>query len=110
MQTSDKVLNMLGMAQRAGKVAAGEFSAEKMIQSGKARSVLVAEDASDNTKKRFRDKCLFYNIPFAMFATKDRLGHAIGKEMRAVIALSDEGLSKAVFRLLEQIGGEKHES
>lgn len=106
MQTEDKALGMIGMAQRAGRVAAGEFLVERMIQSGRAVSVIVAEDASDNTKKRFRDKCSFYGIPFAVFATKESLGHAIGKEVRAVIALSDEGLSKAVYRLLEQIGGE----
>ena len=40
---------MLGLAQRAGKVASGEFSTEKAVKSKKAFLVVVASDASDNT-------------------------------------------------------------
>ena len=51
----DRVLSMLGIAARAGKVASGEFSTEKAVKAGKAYLVLTAEDASENTKKKFRD-------------------------------------------------------
>lgn len=51
---------MLGLAQRAGKVASGEFSTEKAVKSKKAFLVVVASDASDNTKKMFSDMCTFY--------------------------------------------------
>ena len=47
----DKVLSMLGLAAKAGKVVSGEFSTEKAIKARKAYIVMVAEDASDNTKR-----------------------------------------------------------
>ncbi len=47
----DKVLSLLGIAQKAGRVVSGEFSVEKAVKEGKACLVLVAKDASDNTKK-----------------------------------------------------------
>ena len=56
----DKALAMLGMATKAGKVVSGEFSVEKAVKEGKAWLVLVAEDASDNTKKSFTNMCEFY--------------------------------------------------
>lgn len=50
MTQNSKVLSMLGLAAKAGKVASGEFSTEKEVKSGNACLVIVAEDASDNTK------------------------------------------------------------
>ena len=52
---NDKVISLLGLAERAGKIASGEFAAEKAVKIGKARLIIVAEDASDNTKKKFSD-------------------------------------------------------
>ena len=57
---------MLGLAQRAGKVASGEFSTEKAVKSKKAFLVVVASDASDNTKKMFSDMCTFYKVPITV--------------------------------------------
>ena len=44
---NDKVISLLGLAERAGKIASGEFAAEKAVKIGKARLIIVAEDASD---------------------------------------------------------------
>ncbi len=54
---NDNALLMLGMAAKAGKVASGEFMAENAVKSGEAALVIVAEDASDNTKKKFSNMC-----------------------------------------------------
>ena len=55
----DRALSMLSLAAKAGKVASGEFSVEKAVKSRKAYLVLVADDASENTKKLFRNMCSF---------------------------------------------------
>ena len=97
----DKTLLMLGLAQRAGKVASGEFSTEKAVKSKKAFLVVVASDASDNTKKMFSDMCTFYKVPIAFYSDKVSLGHAIGKEFRASLAVLDEGFGKQIQKHLE---------
>ena len=99
----DKVLSLLGLSARAGKIASGEFAAETAVKSGKAALVIVAEDASNNTKKLFHDKCSFYEVPFFDYGTKETLGHAIGKELRASVAVLDAGLANAIISHLEQI-------
>ena len=33
---NDKVISLLGLAERAGKIASGEFAAEKAVKTGKA--------------------------------------------------------------------------
>ena len=51
----NKVLTYLGLATRAGKTVSGEFSVEKSLKQRKARLVVVSEEASENTKKKFRN-------------------------------------------------------
>ena len=58
----DRVLSMLGIAAKAGSVASGEFSTEKAVKEGRAYLVIVAQDASDNTKKMFRNMTEFYHV------------------------------------------------
>ena len=40
----------------------------------------------------------------------DELGHAMGKEMRASLAVVDEGLAKAIVKQMNIIGGSEYES
>ena len=89
----DKVLSMLGLAAKAGAIASGEFSTEKSVKEGKAFLVIVAMDASDNTKKHFRDMTTFYEVPMYEYSNKEMLGHAIGKEFRASLAVNNENFA-----------------
>ena len=98
MTQRDRVLSMLGMAARAGKIDSGEFSTEKAVKSGRGRLVIVAEDASGNTKKMFTNMCKYYEVPLVVFGTKEELGHWIGKAYRASICILDEGFAKAVLK------------
>ncbi len=96
MDNRQKILNLIGLATKAGKTASGEFSTEKAVKTGKARLVLVSEEASENTKKMFSDMCTYYKVPICYFGSKDELGHAMGKEMRASLAVTDTGLAGAI--------------
>ena len=93
MNNTDQKLAFLGIAAKAGKVASGGFQVEEAIPQHKAFFVMIAEDASDNTKKKFSDKCTYYHIPFVYAGTMDLLGNLIGKENRTVVAITDEGFS-----------------
>ena len=89
---------------RAGKLKSGEFAVLEAIRHKKARLVIVSEDASDNTKKQFGDKCSYYNVPIYFFGNKDDLGHAIGKDVRTSLAVTDQVLAKTLIKdlLLEK--------
>ena len=101
MKNNNKVLSLLGLATKAGKIASGEFSTEKSVKSGKGFLVLVAADASENTKKKFRDMCKFYKVPMIVYGDKDTLGHAMGKEFRASLAILDEGFAKEIMKQMK---------
>lgn len=99
----NKVDGLLGLCARSRKLASGEFAAESAVKDGSAWLVIVATDASKNTKKLFHDKCSFYEVPVYEYGTKESLGHTIGKETRASIAILDENFAKAIIEKLEEI-------
>ena len=97
----NKIESLLGLCMRAGRLSSGEFAAEEAVKAGKACLVIVATDASANTRKLFHDKCSFYEVPCVVYGTKESLGRCIGKEMRASIAVLDEGFAKSIIKHLE---------
>lgn len=99
----NKVFGLLGIAAKSNNIVSGEFSTEKAVKEHKAALVIVAEDASDNTKKMFTNMCTFYKVPICFFGLKTELGHAIGKEFRASLALLDKGLADLVEKNLKMM-------
>lgn len=93
----NKILSLAGLAAKAGRITSGEFSVEKAVKTGKGHLVILAEDASANTKKKFSDMCSYYQVPILFMQTKEELGKAIGKEFRASIAVLDAGFAKAML-------------
>lgn len=101
--TERSICSLMGLSMRQGAVESGSFLAEKSIKGGTAKLVVIAEDASDNTKKDFTDMCTYYHVPYAVFGTKDTLGHAIGKEFRVVMALTNPGLSEKISEQIKTL-------
>lgn len=95
----DRLQSMIGIAQKAGKLVSGEFACESAVKSGEARLVIIAQDASDNTKKLFNNKCTYYKVPVIECLSKEELGRSIGKDYRAVAAVSDQGIADAIIRI-----------
>ena len=99
---NDRILSLLGLAARGRNLVSGEFSTEKAVKEGRASLVIVGNDASDNTKKMFTNMCDFYQIPIYFYTTKEALGKAIGKEMRASVAVTDQGMAASIIKHLEE--------
>ena len=99
----DKVLSMLGIAAKSGSVVSGEFSTEKAVKEGRAYLVIVAGDASENTKKNFRNMCEYHKVPICFYSDKESLGHAMGKQFRASLAVLDEGFAKGILKNIQEM-------
>lgn len=90
-----------GWQTRARKSVSGEFSVENSVRKGKAKHVVVSEEASENTKKKIRSLCEYYKVPLYVACSSAELGSACGKEFRMSVAVEDEGLAAAAIRVLE---------
>ncbi len=84
----NSVLSSLGLIRKAGRLTYGSDAAVDAIRSGKATVVVVACDASENTKKRLSDKAKTYGVRYEEIPfTRAELGQAIGKESCACTAI-----------------------
>lgn len=101
LTSKERKLNLLGLANRAGKIISGEDLVIKSMQQGKAKLVFVASDASSSTLDKFNRKCFFYNVECIFDYDTDELSKAIGKTMRRIIALTDKGFCDAFKKIKE---------
>ena len=97
----DKVLSLISLATKAGRCASGEFMTEGQTKSGRASLVVVAEDALLSIFFSFPYPCEFYKVPMIVYGDKDTLGHAMGKQFRASLAILDEGFAKGILKELK---------
>ncbi|MBC7959600.1 MAG: ribosomal L7Ae/L30e/S12e/Gadd45 family protein [Vallitaleaceae bacterium] len=98
----NKLFSFLGLTMKAGKLVAGESMVEKGLIAGTICLVIVATDASDNTKKKFNNMCTYRNIELIEFSDKYSLGKALGKEIRATIGILDENFAKNIKSKIEE--------
>ena len=99
---TDKIYSFIGLARRANKLVSGDETCERALKSGKVSLVIVAEDASENTKKKFLDACKYRDVNIRIYGNKESLGKYTGKNVRSVIAIVEKNFSK---RLLEMLDG-----
>ena len=101
MMKTDRLLGMLGLAARARQLAIGSSLACDSVARG-AYLALTACDASENTEKRMRDRCAFYECKYLRLdCSSSELGHAIGKSGAvAAVAVNDPNFASAIERLI----------
>lgn len=96
-----KVYALLGLCMRAGKISGGEAAAHAAIRSGECRLLIISEDASENTKKKFANAATYYKVDCLQWGTKEALGRAIGKAQRSVLAVCEEGFAAQLRSLCQ---------
>lgn len=95
----DKLLQMIGMAKRAGKTVSGTFLSEKAIKSGDSKLIVISEDISAASKKSVTDACKYYNVKYIEYADRERLGKITGGGNRTVVSINDSGFAETVLKI-----------
>ena len=98
----NKVLNLLGLARRAGKVILGTDSVIKFLPTKQIKLIFVATDASDATYDKIDKKAYFYQVPIINKYSTEELSKALGIEVIKIIGISDLGFAKALKKEIER--------
>ena len=98
-----KLQSMLSLCQRAGKIVTGEDTVEINIKNGNVLFVIIAGDASENTRNKFVNKCKYYNIEYCICYCKEELSSCIGKYNRSVYGIVDKNFADKIRLELSDI-------
>ena len=97
---NDKILSLLGLCRRAGKMTIGNDAVIDMVTNKKSKLVIMAEDLSKNTAKGELSTCHQSNVTaLTIKRDKDQLSHAVGK-FCAVISVNDDGFANKLKMLI----------
>ena len=101
------VLNMLGIAKKAGLLAVGGEAATVAARNGKAKLVITATDASEGSVRRARTSAemngvIYMAVPF----TKFEIGSITGRGSPGTAAFLDAGLAAGFVKKLSETNAE----
>lgn len=102
-----QALGLIGLATKAGKTITGAQGCENAIKNDKAELVILAADASENTKIPIIRLCRYKEIILREFADKESLGKYTGSEYRAIIVINDKGLANRILELIDDTQSEE---
>lgn len=111
MSEEDKIYNLIGLAGRAGKAISGADAVKASLMRGKARIFICTRDISRGTL----DKILSAAQKGARkesepalysFGESERLGMALGRPPRTVLAIEDKGFADGLAQLLDDLNEE----
>jgi ribosomal protein L7Ae-like RNA K-turn-binding protein len=77
-------------------VAIGHAAVEAAVKKGRVKLVIVANDAAQNTKDRFKIMGKKADIPCAYAGDKSTWGQLFGRESAAVFAILEKGFAVAI--------------
>ena len=96
---NNKILGLIGLAARARKVCFGADMVEERINKKKVKLLIVAEDASERTKDKFKKVAEKEKVPVIIKGEIEILSKAIGKSNKAIIGIEDVNLSNEIQKI-----------
>lgn len=104
----DKFLQFLGIAKKAHKIAQGYNKSEEFIKKRKVKLIIISNDISDVTLRKFNNYAKKYDIDIIKCYSSEILGAAIGAKQIGVISILDDGFRKKFMEIWNEklSGGE----
>ena len=94
----DRMLSLLGLCARAGKLITGEKACVQAIRGESAFAALLDGAASDNAVKAVGQACASHGVPLVRTGAYE-LGDAIGKPGRMAAGVTDAGFARRIIEL-----------
>ena len=98
MDADQAALGLLGIARRAGRAVIGARAVRAASAKGVLHLVVVARDAGHNAVARLGDP----GSPVVRIGSRDELGSAVGRDVAAVVGITERALADRVRSLMAE--------
>ncbi len=96
-----KIIKLIHLSRKAGKMAAGHSSVHAMLEQGKVALLIFAEDYSSGSEKKIF-KGIETEVPVIRLGTCAELGSEFGRDSLGVIAILDSNFASGILKYVEQ--------
>ena len=103
---NNKLLSLLGLMRRAGKLSLGFDAAAESAEAGNSCLILTTADISPKTLKELNYKINNKTDVIAIGCGQDDIQQAIGKAVK-IISINDKGFAQKARLLMETDNGEE---
>lgn len=91
-----RFLQTLGLSKRASALLSGD-ELFKSLSKGGVYLVVLASDASDRSKKQYRDKSSTYGISLVEEFTSAEISNACGLKNRIAVGITNDGIAQKLY-------------
>ena len=100
---NEPIYRLLGLCMKAGRLLSGSEQIKTAVKDGKGILLILAEDSSERTKEEYIRLAKLSGITWRIFGEKEKLGHAVGKGIRASILISDSGFGTSLLQRIDTL-------
>jgi ribosomal protein L7Ae-like RNA K-turn-binding protein len=101
---------MLGFASKAGQLVAGTAAVTAAIKKHRVHLVICADDLAERTRRNFGGLCESNHIKFYSLATREEIGHWIGRPERGIIGILSKQFAGSLIGICEELIVESQKS
>ena len=101
----NKFFNFLGLAKRSGSLVEGYSRCNEQRNKKDFYLVIISDDASNTTRKKFKNHCIEKNILLIEDFSKEELGNPIGREEIKILAIDNKNMAEKLMLLYQNEKG-----
>ena len=98
----DKILSYMGFARKSGNLISGSNTCSITMKKGKVKLLLIAEDASDNTKDKMTGEAKARGVCVVVYGDGEEMSHAVGESGRTVFGITDVNFAQVIKKEIEE--------
>ena len=98
-----RILNLIGMARKAGSVVSGSNSVLQELAKPSASFLVVATDAAAGTADKILNRAKGADVPFVKMFNKQILGSAVGRDERSHLVLTNKRFAKNLILEIDRL-------
>lgn len=94
--------SFLGLVKRSRKLLEGYSKCNEGKRREKIYLMIISNDASDSSKRKFINYCNINKIPYIQNFSKEELGSAVGRDEIKILGIIDQNMGQKLIALYEE--------
>jgi ribosomal protein L7Ae-like RNA K-turn-binding protein len=96
-----RIAGYLGLAQKAGRIAAGDQMVKEALEKNRVHLLVLAADVAESVRGELTKLASERQVTILALANKEELGLIVGKSRRGALGVLDPGFAAAIKKVME---------